>query len=236
MSARLPVRHVFRAAAATYRAQSWRVLGIALLLLIPAELLTELGDWIEGQMTRPTLERVIVFALVSIGGSLASSLGAAFYIGLVDHTVHAVRHGADPEPVTTIATKLPYWRMVGVAVLAGLLVAVGFVALVVPGLVLMTLLGIAAPVVVLERTGVVAALRRSAGLVRPQFWRVALAVTVPVIAEGAVVDAVADAVGHGRLAELAVHGILGTIVYAYVLLLEVHTAHWLIDEDRVRRS
>lgn len=192
----LPVRHIVREAAATYRAESWRVLGIALLFIIPTELLTFLGDRVREATDRQTVEAIAVLALASLGGTIVSNLGAAFYVGLLDHTVHARRHGARPEPIGAIARKLPYWRMVGVALLSGLLVAAGFLLLVLPGFVLMTLFAIAAPVVVLEGTGVIAGLRRSAQLVRPQLWRVFAVITVPLVAEGYAVDAVADFVGH----------------------------------------
>lgn len=59
-----------------------------------------------------------------------------------------------------------------VALLSGILVLLGFVALVIPGLVLTTIWWVAIPVAVVERPGTLASLRRSAELTRGVRWRI----------------------------------------------------------------
>ncbi len=59
-----------------------------------------------------------------------------------------------------------------VGIVAGICTGIGFVLLVIPGLILLTIWAVAAPVVVLERPGGLGALGRSRELVRGNGWRV----------------------------------------------------------------
>ena len=66
----------------------------------------------------------------------------------------------------------------GVAIVAGICVAVGLVALIVPGLILATIWAVAIPAATIEQAGVGASLSRSAALTRERRWRVFGAVLV----------------------------------------------------------
>ena len=63
-----------------------------------------------------------------------------------------------------------------------LIVLLGAIALVIPGLVAANLLSVVGPVIEMEDRRVLSALRRSARLVRQRFWTVALLVLVPATA------------------------------------------------------
>jgi hypothetical protein len=63
-------------------------------------------------------------------------------------------------------------QLILVAIVAGIGIVIGFVLIIVPGLILITIWSVAAPVVVLERPGVFAALGRSRELVRGNGWQV----------------------------------------------------------------
>lgn len=56
--------------------------------------------------------------------------------------------------------------MIGVAILAGLAIGIGFILLVVPGIIIAVMLWVAIPAAVVERPGVVASLSRSAELTK----------------------------------------------------------------------
>jgi hypothetical protein len=60
--------------------------------------------------------------------------------------------------------------LLGVGVLGGLLVALGFLAVIIPGIWLAVAFAVAVPALLLERVGPVAALRRSFRLVRKRWW------------------------------------------------------------------
>jgi hypothetical protein len=62
--------------------------------------------------------------------------------------------------------------VLGVALLAGLLTVTGFVLLVIPGLIVLTILWVAVPAAVVERLGVIESLGRSAALTRGHRWSI----------------------------------------------------------------
>lgn len=66
----------------------------------------------------------------------------------------------------------------GVALVTGICVALGLVALIIPGLILMTIWAVAIPAATIEQAGVGASLSRSAALTRERRWRVFGAVLV----------------------------------------------------------
>ncbi len=63
-------------------------------------------------------------------------------------------------------------QLVLVAIVAGVLEGIGFALLIVPGLILLTIWSVVAPVVVVESPGGLRALRRSRALVRGSGWQV----------------------------------------------------------------
>jgi hypothetical protein len=69
----------------------------------------------------------------------------------------------------------------GVAIIAAICIGVGLVALVVPGLIVMTIWAVAIPAATIEQVGVGAALSRSAALTRERRWRVFGAMLVTMI-------------------------------------------------------
>lgn len=62
--------------------------------------------------------------------------------------------------------------VIGVAFVSTLAIAAGFIALVIPGLIVATILWVVIPVAVLERLGVGASLKRSAELTKGYRWRI----------------------------------------------------------------
>jgi hypothetical protein len=82
--------------------------------------------------------------------------------GRRDHSVSQLLRSVEPV----------FWPLVGVSILFGIAVAIGFVLLIVPGLVLLVIWSVVAPVTVLERPGVFAAFGRSRQIVRGNGWNV----------------------------------------------------------------
>lgn len=228
---KLPVGHIFAAAWHTYRTSPGRVLGISLAIFVPATLLDGLGRYFNDEWDGPAGSAIALVIFISLVASIANTLGASFYAGMLDYTVHAIRHDEQQRPLGEIARDLPYLRMVGLAIVYGAILVLGALLLIVPAFIAFVLLSICGPLLVTERLGVRTAIRRSATLTWPHFWRVALVVLVPTLVESSVVDAIATQAGHTLLAEVAIHGALATIIYAYTILLEVHTAQWLVEED-----
>ena len=158
----------------------------------------------------------VVFAFTGILGGvlIAASPTLAFvavaidlvavtlFTGMVVQLVADVQDGRrDATPRQLLGAAAP---VLGQLILVGVVVAVGimagFILLILPGLILITVWSVAAPVVVLEHPGVFAALRRSRLLVRGNGWRVfavILALVVLVGAAGNLIDAVAESAGTG---------------------------------------
>jgi hypothetical protein len=108
----------------------------------------------------------IVFAISVIANTL--------YQGMVVTLVSDVQDGRRDSSVGDLVNSaspviLPLFLA---GLLAGLAIAVGLFLLIVPGLILLTIWAVLAPVIVLERTGVMKAFGRSRELVRGNGWQV----------------------------------------------------------------
>jgi uncharacterized membrane protein len=119
-----------------------------------------------------------------------------------------------------------------VAIVAGVLILIGFVLIIVPGLVLLTIWSVAVPVVVLERPPGLGALGRSRELVRGNGWQVfgvilILYFLIVVISVG--LEAAGDSAGTGvGIVVAVVVGILTapfTALGQAVLYFELLTLH-----------
>ncbi len=85
-------------------------------------------------------------------------------------------------------------------ILAGIGITIGFILIIVPGLILITIWSVAAPVVVLERPGALKALGRSRELVKGNGWQVFGVIVVLVIGVNIVagiIEAIGDSGGTG---------------------------------------
>jgi hypothetical protein len=141
-----------------------------------------------------TIGALLALALIQV---VLGLLGEVFYSGVVA-TLIAVRPPVGGFTLGWVARRLSYGRLVAIDLIYGLAVAAGLLLLIVPGVLALTWLSLAAPLVEIEGCGVRAALRRSRELVRGRFWSV-LAVVLPLsIAIQAASDGIL-ALGHDLL-------------------------------------
>ena len=96
------------------------------------------------------------------------------YQGMVVELVQDIQDRRRDLSVTALLRSVEpvFWPLLAVSLLVGIGVAIGFVLLIVPGLVLMVMWSVVAPVTVLERPGVFAAFGRSRELIRGNGWNV----------------------------------------------------------------
>jgi len=123
------------------------------------------------------LQFVIYLVLSSAAGiALVVLFGALsiLYQGMVVELVQDVQDGRRDHSVGQLLRSVEpvFWPLVAVSILFGIGVAIGFILLIVPGLILLVIWSVVAPVTVLERPGVFAAFRRSRELVRGNGWDV----------------------------------------------------------------
>jgi hypothetical protein len=129
------------------------------------------------------------------------------YQGMVVELVKDIQDGRRDHSIRDLIRSVEpvFWPLAAVSVLFGIGVGIGFIFLIVPGLILLVIWSVVAPVTVLERPGVFAAFGRSRQLVHGNGWNV-FAVIVVVFLSVLVVS-----VGVGLLA-----GSLGSVGRAFV--------------------
>ncbi|MBV9942908.1 MAG: hypothetical protein JO262_12330 [Solirubrobacterales bacterium] len=152
------------------------------------------------------------------------------YQGMVVKLVQDVQDGRRDSSVGDLVRSVEpvFWPLVAVSILFGLGVGIGFILLIIPGLFLLVIWSVVAPVTVLERPGVFAAFERSRELVRGNGWNVFgvivlvfLAVIVVSVAAGIAADSLGS-VGRS-LIQWAVNAALApvTALSAAVLYFEL---------------
>jgi hypothetical protein len=130
-----------------------------------------------------------VLAVVGIG-----LIGEVFYTGAVAISLTHPKDGRPPS-LREIAAMVNYGPLIAIDVIYVVLVALGMVALFVPGVLLYVWLGLAAPVVEIEHRGIRAAFRRSVELVRGKFFLVA-SVLIPIEIVGDALTDIITGIAH----------------------------------------
>ncbi len=152
---------------------------------------------------------VVVFAIVALarlvltGGtgvlvSLVALVLGTFYQGMVVELVRDVQDGRRDSSVEQLFRSVApvVLPLIGLSILLGIGVTIGFILIIVPGLFLMTIWAVAAPSLVIERRGVFAAFGRSRELVRGHGWQV-FGVILVVIALSILVGIVVAIIASG---------------------------------------
>lgn len=129
-------------------------------------------------------------------------VGTTLFTGMVVELVADVQDGRRDATVGQLlqAATPVLGKLILVGIVASIGIAIGFVLIIIPGLILITIWSVAAPVVVLERPGGLGALGRSRELVRGNGWQVFGVIVVLVIGVGivaAVIEAIGDSGGTG---------------------------------------
>jgi hypothetical protein len=107
-------------------------------------------------------------------GLAVSVVAGTLYQGMVVGLVKDVQDGRRDSSVQDLldAAWPVVLPLIGVGILAGIAIGIGFLLLVVPGLILLTIWAVVAPVIVVERSGVMNSFGRSRELVRGNGWQV----------------------------------------------------------------
>jgi hypothetical protein len=168
----------------------------------------------------------LVVAIVDglVGKSLAlypveiavSTIAATLYQGMVVSLVRDVQDGRrDSSAGDLMRSAMPVvLPLIGAGLFSGLGIGIGFVLLIVPGLILLTIWAVIAPVIVIERSGVFAAFGRSRELVRGSGWPVFGAIIAAFLiaaAGGLIFTAIAAGIASGVLVRIVFTAIAATI-------------------------
>lgn len=211
--------------------RSWRrILPVAVAVsLITAVVEIVVEEYVDGA-------NISLSVLGDISASGVSLLGAVFLSGFTCRLLGEEHDGENAgTSVLAVLRTLPWARLVGADLLVSFIAVLTLVLLVIPGLAAINFLGLTGSVIEMEDQRVIAAMRRSAHLVRGHFWTVALLVTLPVALAGEI-DAAAPEPDSwpGVLANLGIRGLAEAVAEAVIALILVSLCHRLIELDRQR--
>ena len=166
------------------------------------------------------LEFVVLLILPGASIAIAILFWAlnVLYQGMVVELVQDVEGGRSDHGISDLLRSVEpvLLPLMGVSVIYAICVAIGFVFLIIPGLILLVIWSVVAPVTVLERPGVFAAFGRSRALVRGNGWNVfgvILLVGLTVIVISVAAGLVAASLGSvgGALVQWAVTAALAPV-------------------------
>lgn len=187
---------------------------------------------------------VVLFAVqfvlaLLLGGALGLVVIVLFWVlstlyqGMVVELVRDLRDGRRDHSVGDLLRSVEpvLFPLMIVSLLFGFGVAIGFVLVIIPGLILLTIWAVVAPVTVLERPGVLAAFGRSRELVRGRGWGVfgvIVLIYLAVVVVSALAGLVASPLGAGgrALVEWAV-----TVLIAPVPALGASVLYFALRGD-----
>jgi len=154
-----------------YRVWWLRFFLIALVIFIPVGLIEVVAN--RAFETLNPDRGIETLALLSTGAVTfaTSMLGEVFLAGVIGVSLAHAREGRFP-PVAHLARQIRYLRLVVLDLVSIALIVAGAMLLLIPGLLVYVYLGLAGPVVEIEHHRVWGAFRRSASLVRLDFWLV----------------------------------------------------------------
>jgi hypothetical protein len=185
---KLDVARVFERSYAVYRDQFTLLAPAALLLFLPIAILNGL---------------ILTGAIGVLGVLLIGAIGVIgnfWYQGMVVEAAQDIMDGRRDHSVGSLFSSVTpvLGSLIGAGLLAGIGIGFGFLLLVVPGLVLLTIWALLAPVIVLERSGALPAFGRSRQLVRGNGWQVCSVIVVLFVIQfvvSGVVTAITTAIG-----------------------------------------
>lgn len=183
------------------------------------------------------LESAGGFVLVLLAAAVRLA-GHALYTGFVVKLVEDVRDGRRDDAVGDLfsAAAPAILPLIGFGILFAIGVTIGFLLLIVPGLILITFWSVGAPAIVVERLGPVDAFGRSWRLVRGQAWSVfatLLLVLLIVIAVGIVLGILATPIGDGDAATY-VAAIISSVITAPLFSLAVTVLYYDLTQGEAQ--
>jgi hypothetical protein len=205
MSQKLDVGKVFSRIFELYTSQASVYLPAALILYVPLALIT-------GAVYTGTASLVLVLLLAALG-----FVTAFVYQGVVVRSVEDLQDGQRDFSIGELfRSVLPVLGMlIIVGVVGGIAEGIGFLLLIVPGVILVTIWAVVAPVIVIERKGF-DAFGRSYELTRGSFWQV-LGVIVVLFIIQFIIQQIFRAIGGGisdSIVTYAIFNLIGSVIVA----------------------
>lgn len=157
-------------------------------------------------------------------------IAATLYQGMVVSLVRDVQDGRRDSSVGQLVEET--WPVVlpliGAGILAGIGIAIGLVLLIIPGLILLTIWSVIAPVIVVERSGAIDAFGRSRAVVKGNGWQV-FGVILVVFLITTIVSIVLGLIGAGisdTFAMRALFSLIASTITAPIAALAASTIYF----------
>jgi len=225
MNEKLDVARVFERIFEIYRSQFTLLIPAALLVFVPVAVISGLiyaGDLgILGALIVAAISTIATYWFQGMVVEAARDI----LDGRRDHTIGSLFRSVTPVLGTLIV----------VGILAGIAIGIGLLLLIVPGLFLLTIWAVVAPVIVIERAGAIESFGRSRELVRGSGWQV-FGVIVVLFLLQFIVTAVIQAIANGVSDSFAGYAVADLIVRLLVGPLSALAASVIYFELKARRG
>jgi hypothetical protein len=222
MNEKLDTARVFERVFAIYRDQFTLLIPAALMVFLPVAILSG----VVYAATPGPLELLVILVVGAIAGvyfqGMVVEAARDILDGRRDHTVGSLFRSVTPVVVPLAIA----------GILAGIATGIGFLLLIVPGLILLTIWAVIAPVIVIERTSAIDAFGRSRELVRGNGWQVFGVIVVVYLLQfvsslvlQALANSISDSVTAYAVSELIVRLLVAPLsaLAAAVLYFELAT-------------
>lgn len=220
---KLSLRQVVGEMWAVYR-QHWTFLvPAALVVLLPQSIADAVTEGFHVEHLRSAADFATIGAALLL--VVVNLFGQAVYAGLTAAAVIDWRAGRPLPQLSALLRAMPLGRLVVLDLVITVLTAIGFVLLIIPGLIVLTYIAISPAVLKLEHLGVQEALARSIRLVRGRARQVFLIAIGAIILTELAVQAIAapfDGVAVLTVVNLVAEGILQPIEGLAVALVAIH--------------
>ena len=148
----------------TFKRRPWFFVGSTFVILLASGLINGLTSGIDAALTGSAQEPSIIGTVINLAlGTLLSMGATAFYLAAHDNP--------DTADLSLLWHPRPFWKYLGASILLVLAVAVGFVLLIVPGIILGLMFMFTTFVVIERELGPIDAMSASHRLTRGHKWQ-----------------------------------------------------------------
>jgi uncharacterized membrane protein len=148
----------------TFKRRPWFFVGSTFVILLASGLINAFTSGIDAAIAGSAGEPSIIGTVVNLGlGTLISMGATAFYLAAHDNP--------DTADLSLLWHPRPFWRYLGASILLSLAVAIGFVLLIVPGIIFGLMFMFATFIVIERELGPIDAMNESHRLTRGHKWQ-----------------------------------------------------------------